>query len=88
MQYKSATQEKLHRVLLPGAIKIKNYIVCGLNKYNTAMRTATPFSTWWSMMEDGPSATSLSSSTPRLMGPGCMMTISLPRLSNMRRLMP
>src|SRR3989440_9364482 len=44
------------------------------SRYNTAMRTATPFVTWSRMTLCGPSATRDSISTPRFMGPGCMMT--------------
>ena len=36
------------------------------------MRTASPFVTWSRMTLCGPSATSLSISTPRLIGPGCI----------------
>ncbi len=36
------------------------------------MRTATPFATWCSSTERGPSATSGDISTPRLTGPGCI----------------
>ena len=38
---------------------------------------ATPFSTWFKIMDCFESATSLVNSTPLLIGPGCMMTISL-----------
>jgi len=40
------------------------------SKYSTAIRTATPFSTWFRISENGPSATSESISIPRLIGPG------------------
>src|SRR5205814_2694928 len=43
------------------------------SRYSTAMRTATPFVTWSRMTLWGPSATRESISTPRFMGPGCMM---------------
>src|SRR5207253_3111403 len=40
---------------------------------STAMRTATPISTWfWIRLTARSSATSESISTPRFMGPGCM----------------
>lgn len=58
------------------------------SKYNTAIRTATPFSTCCKIIDWPLSATSLSSSTPRLIGPGCMITISFCRLSSSFRLMP
>src|SRR6185295_4370026 len=45
-------------------------------RYRIAMRTATPEATWSRMTENGPSATSDVISTPRLMGPGCMMMAS------------
>ena len=45
-----------------------------LNKYSTDILTATPFSTWFRIMESGESATSLEISTPRLIGPGCRIT--------------
>ena len=40
------------------------------SRYRTAIRTATPFVTWGSITERGPSATAESISTPRFMGPG------------------
>ena len=41
------------------------------------MRTATPISTCWRMtLRSMSSATSLSISTPRFIGPGCMMSAS------------
>src|SRR5437763_15219530 len=43
------------------------------HKNKTAMRTARPLVTWSRMTLCTPSATSLSISTPRLIGPGCMM---------------
>src|SRR5213082_1824647 len=43
------------------------------HKNKTAMRTARPVVTWSRMTLCTPSATSLSISTPRLIGPGCMM---------------
>src|SRR5205085_6110173 len=43
------------------------------HKNKTAMRTARPFVTWSRMTLCTPSATSLSISTPRLIGPGCMI---------------
>src|SRR5262245_13979831 len=49
----------------------------------TAMRTATPFATCVRMTDCGPSARSLSISTPRFMGPGCM-TIASGRASFIR----
>src|SRR4029077_9315970 len=44
---------------------------------STAIRTATPLVTWGRITLCGPSATSLSISTPRFMGPGCRITRSL-----------
>lgn len=58
------------------------------SRYSTAIRMATPFSTWPSIIEWSESATSLLSSTPLLMGPGCMITISLFRVSSSCLLMP
>ena len=58
------------------------------NKNSTAILTATPFSTCCKMMEWSESATSLVISTPRLMGPGCMITIFLSKESSNWRLMP
>src|SRR5439155_22411547 len=46
------------------------------NRYRTAMRTATPFVTCARMTLCDPSATRESISTPRFMGPGCMMVSS------------
>src|SRR5439155_17707235 len=46
------------------------------SRYSTAMRTATPEATWSRMTEYGPSATSVAISTPRFIGPGCMMMTS------------
>src|SRR5207248_9372936 len=43
------------------------------SRYSTAIRTATPFVTWSRITLCGPSATRESISTPRFMGPGCMM---------------
>ena len=40
------------------------------------MRTATPLATWLRITEYGPSATSEAISTPRFIGPGCMMMTS------------
>jgi len=59
-----------------------NYDSLPDNKYNTAIRTATPFSTCCKIIELLLSATSLSISTPRLIGPGCIITISLLILSS------
>src|SRR5690606_8297770 len=42
----------------------------------TAIRTATPISTWWVMTERGPSAMAGSISTPRFIGPGCITMAS------------
>ena len=41
-----------------------------IRRYRTAIRTATPFSTWSRITESGPSATAESISTPRFIGPG------------------
>src|SRR5512143_2772504 len=46
------------------------------SKYNTAMRTATPFVTCSRITLKGPSATSESISTPRFIGPGWRMRMS------------
>src|SRR5437763_736467 len=43
---------------------------------STPIRTATPLATWSRITEYGPSASSGESSTPRLTGPGCMMSTS------------
>src|SRR5204862_426761 len=43
------------------------------DRYSTAIRTATPYVTWSRITLCGPSATRESISTPRFMGPGCMM---------------
>ena len=44
---------------------------------STAMRTATPISTWSRIrLRSGSSATALSISTPRFIGPGCMTSAS------------
>ena len=43
---------------------------------STAMRTATPFSTWLRITDRCESATSEEISRPRLMGPGCMTIAS------------
>src|SRR3989337_3550202 len=40
------------------------------------MRMATPVSTWFNMIDCALSASSSDSSTPRLIGPGCMITAS------------
>src|SRR5690606_5679163 len=48
----------------------------GSKASRTAMRTATPISTWSVMTERGPSAMAGSISTPRFMGPGCMTMAS------------
>jgi hypothetical protein len=42
-------------------------------KYSAAMRIGTPLLTWRSMTAAGESATAESISTPRFIGPGCMM---------------
>ena len=46
------------------------------SRYSTAIRTATPLATCSRITEYGPSATSESISTPRFIGPGCMMMTS------------
>src|SRR5213079_3161376 len=46
------------------------------SRYSTAIRTATPFVTWSRITLCGPSATRESISTPRFMGPGCMIVMS------------
>ena len=55
-------------------------ISCGplppLIRNNTAMRTARPLVTRSRITERSPSAMSLSISTPRLIGPGCMISTS------------
>lgn len=79
------------RRLQPEGIKplVGNYIgLFPANKYRTAIRTATPFSTCSRIMDWLESATSLSSSTPLLMGPGCIMTTSFLRLSSNSRWIP
>ena len=43
---------------------------------NTAIRTATPFSTWFKITDRCESATSLEISLPRLIGPGCITIVS------------
>ena len=43
---------------------------------STAIRTAMPFSTWFRITERWKSATSLDSSRPRLIGPGCITIAS------------
>src|SRR5262249_59133965 len=43
---------------------------------STAMRTATPISTCWRMSDWEPSATPVSISTPRFIGPGCITSAS------------
>ena len=43
---------------------------------STAIRTATPLATWSRITEYGPSATSEAISTPRFIGPGCMIITS------------
>ena len=40
------------------------------------MRTAKPLVTWWRIVLCGPSATSGATSTPRLIGPGCITIAS------------
>ena len=46
------------------------------SRYSTAIRTATPLATCSRITEYGPSATSDAISTPRFIGPGCMMITS------------
>src|SRR5881397_2608430 len=46
------------------------------SRYSTAIRTATPLVTWSRITLCGPSATRESISTPRFIGPGCMMSRS------------
>mgnify|MGYP003694353147 CR=1 FL=1 len=43
---------------------------------STAMRTATPISTCSRISDWAPSATAVSISTPRFIGPGCMTSAS------------
>src|SRR5690606_39590482 len=50
--------------------------LAGRRASSTAMRTATPISTWSVMTEAGPSAMAGSISTPRFIGPGCMTMAS------------
>ena len=50
------------------------------SRSSTAIRTATPFSTWFRMTDREKSATSEEISRPRLMGPGCI-TIASSRAS-------
>ena len=50
--------------------------LAGSSASSTAMRTATPISTWSVMTEAGPSAMAGSISTPRFIGPGCMTMAS------------
>src|SRR5215218_2901924 len=58
------------------------------NRYKTAIRIATPFSTCRRIMDWSLSATSLSNSTPRLIGPGCMIEIFFDKLFNNFLLIP
>ena len=58
------------------------------SRYMTAMRTATPELTWSRITARSESAASAESSTPRLMGPGCMMIASFFIASMRARLMP
>ena len=58
------------------------------SKYITAILMATPFSTWFSIIDCFESATSLVSSTPRFIGPGCMITISLDKESSIFLFIP
>src|SRR4029078_12165552 len=46
------------------------------SRYSTAIRTATPLAPCSRITEYGPSATSDAISTPRFIGPGCMMITS------------
>ena len=52
------------------------------------MRTATPLVTWGRITLCGPSATSLSISTPRFIGPGCRMSRSRGARSSRSRVTP
>ncbi len=52
------------------------------------MRTATPLRTWSITRVWGRSATSPAISTPRFIGPGCMITASGPSASTRRRVSP
>src|SRR5678815_1002772 len=53
-----------------------------------AIRTATPEATWSRITEYGPSATSVAISTPRFIGPGCMMMASGLAPSTLARVKP
>src|SRR5581483_8805940 len=55
---------------------------------STAMRTATPQLTCWRITARGPSATCGASSTPRLIGPGCMTIASGLAKPSVRSLSP
>ena len=55
----------------------RHHIAPDPSRWNrTAMRTTTPFRTWRVTREAGMSATSGEISTPRIIGPGCMMRAS------------
>ena len=58
------------------------------SRYSTAMRTATPLATCSRITEYGPSATSEAISTPRFIGPGCMMIASGLARRTRSRVMP
>src|SRR2546430_1312619 len=58
------------------------------SRYSTAIRTATPFVTWSRITLCGPSATRESISTPRFMGPGCMMVMGRPAFSSRSAVTP
>ena len=58
------------------------------NKYMTAILIATPFSTCSNIIDCPESVTSLVSSTPRLIGPGCIITIFLSNRSKRSLLIP
>jgi hypothetical protein len=68
------------------ALAAHRALACSASVRRTAMRTATPFATWVRMTDCGPSATSLSISTSRFMGPGCI-TIASGRASARRFLL-
>src|SRR2546426_11522499 len=58
------------------------------NRYSTAIRTATPFVTCSRITLWGPSATRASISTPRFMGPGCMIVMGRAAFSSRSAVTP
>src|SRR5207247_11064970 len=58
------------------------------SRYSTAVRTATPFVTWSRITLCGPSATRESISTPRFIGPGCMMVMGRATFSSRSAVTP